>query len=98
IRKLCEVCREPIQPTPQLLQRLGIPQGRVTVLFREKPPPPLPPGAPPPEPPQPKKGDPPPPPLICPACRGLGFKGRTGLFELLIVDDKIREALLSDPR
>lgn len=99
IRKLCEICREPIQPTPQLLQRLGIPQGRVSVLFREKqPPPPLPPGVPPPEPPKLKKGEPPPPPLICPACRGLGFKGRTGLFELLVVDDNMRAALLSDPR
>ena len=32
-------------------------------------------------------------PLICPACRGMGFKGRMGLFELLVIDDKIREAL-----
>jgi type II secretory ATPase GspE/PulE/Tfp pilus assembly ATPase PilB-like protein len=99
VRRLCEVCREPIQPTPQLLQRLGIPQGRVSVLFREKqPPPPLPPGVAPPEPPKPKKGEPPPPPLICPACRGLGYKGRTGLFEILMIDDKIRQALLNDPR
>ena len=99
IRRLCEVCREPIQPTPQLLQRLGIPQGRVSVLFREKqPPPPLPPGVQRPEPPKPKKGEPPPPPLICPACRGLGYKGRVGLFEVLMIDDKIRQALLSDPR
>ena len=68
-------------------------------MFREKqPPPPLPPGVPPPEPPKPKKGEPPPPPLICPACRGLGFKGRTALFEVLMIDDKIREALLNDPR
>lgn len=96
VRRLCEVCREPIQPTPQLLQRLGIPQGRVTVLFREKQP--LPPGTPPPEPPKPKKGEPPPPPLICPACRGLGYKGRTGLFEILMINDQIREALVNRPQ
>ena len=34
----------------------------------------------------------------CPECGGLGFKGRTGLFELLIVDDKIRELLLREPK
>jgi type II secretory ATPase GspE/PulE/Tfp pilus assembly ATPase PilB-like protein len=36
--------------------------------------------------------------LICPACRGLGYKGRTGIFELLKIDDKIREALVSQPK
>jgi type II secretory ATPase GspE/PulE/Tfp pilus assembly ATPase PilB-like protein len=34
----------------------------------------------------------------CPECGNLGFKGRTGLFELLIVDDKIREILLKQPQ
>src|SRR5690606_8047132 len=57
IRKLCEQCREAVEPTPELLQRLGIPPGRVQVLYREKQP--LPPGA---EPPKRKKGEP----EICP--------------------------------
>jgi general secretion pathway protein E len=29
----------------------------------------------------------------CPACRGTGFRGRTGLFELLTVDEAIRAAV-----
>jgi type II secretory ATPase GspE/PulE/Tfp pilus assembly ATPase PilB-like protein len=85
VRKLCELCREAVQPTPELLQRLGIPPGRVQVLYREKQPPP--PGQP---PPQKKKGEP----EVCPACRGLGYRSRTGIYEVLIVDDKIRQALV----
>jgi type II secretory ATPase GspE/PulE/Tfp pilus assembly ATPase PilB-like protein len=84
VRKLCEMCREGVQPTPELLQRLGIPAGRVQVLYREKQPPP--PGQP---PPPKKKGEP----EICPACRGLGYRGRTGIYEVLAVDDKMRQAL-----
>lgn len=34
----------------------------------------------------------------CKHCGGLGFFGRTGLFELLVVDDKVREILLKQPK
>ena len=34
----------------------------------------------------------------CKTCGGLGYLGRTGLFELLIVDDKVREVLLKQPK
>jgi type II secretory ATPase GspE/PulE/Tfp pilus assembly ATPase PilB-like protein len=34
----------------------------------------------------------------CKECGGLGFKGRTGLFELLEVDDRIREILVKQPK
>ena len=33
----------------------------------------------------------------CKECGGVGFKGRTGLYELLVVDDKIREILVKQP-
>jgi general secretion pathway protein E len=29
----------------------------------------------------------------CPRCRGTGFRGRTGIFELLIMDDPLRDAI-----
>lgn len=35
---------------------------------------------------------------VCPDCRGIGYKGRTAVFELLIVDDQIREALIKQPK
>ena len=34
----------------------------------------------------------------CQACGGLGYKGRTGIFEVLVVDDKVREVLIKQPK
>lgn len=34
----------------------------------------------------------------CKECSGIGLKGRTALFELLVVDDKVREVLLKQPK
>ncbi len=47
-------------------------------------------------PPQPQPDQKPPPP--CPDCLGLGYKGRTALFELLVVNDGVREALIKTPK
>ncbi len=47
---------------------------------------------------------PPPPPErdedICPQCSGLGYYGRTGIFEVLIVNDAVRQAVAAgaDPK
>jgi type II secretory ATPase GspE/PulE/Tfp pilus assembly ATPase PilB-like protein len=30
----------------------------------------------------------------CPACRGTGYRGRLGIFELLLMSDALREELL----
>jgi type II secretory ATPase GspE/PulE/Tfp pilus assembly ATPase PilB-like protein len=30
----------------------------------------------------------------CPACRGTGYRGRTGIYELLVVNDALREAIM----
>ncbi|RKY40717.1 MAG: type II secretion system protein GspE [Candidatus Omnitrophota bacterium] len=29
----------------------------------------------------------------CPECKGTGFRGRTGMFELMVVDDELREMI-----
>ncbi len=34
----------------------------------------------------------------CLACQGLGYQGRTGIFELLIVSDQMREILIKQPK
>lgn len=34
---------------------------------------------------------------VCPACRGLGYVGRTGLFEVLAPDDTVRKVLSQSP-
>ncbi len=33
----------------------------------------------------------------CPLCQGMGYKSRTGIFELLVINDQIREILLKQP-
>jgi type II secretory ATPase GspE/PulE/Tfp pilus assembly ATPase PilB-like protein len=89
-RRLCETCRQPYQPAPQMLQKLGLPPGRVNVLYRQWQPPP-------PEQLVDEKGNPIPPP-ICPSCGGLGYKGRFGIFELLMINDQMRQALVKQPK
>jgi type II secretory ATPase GspE/PulE/Tfp pilus assembly ATPase PilB-like protein len=86
VRLLCETCRQAYEPPEQLLQKLGIPKGRVEVLYREFQPPP--PGT------KKKKGEP----EVCPDCGGIGYKGRTAVFELIKVSDEMRKALVSQPR
>jgi general secretion pathway protein E len=85
IRRLCETCKQAVQPTAELLQRLGIPAGRVQTLYQEKQP--LQPGE------QRKRGEP----EICPNCRGLGYKGRIAIFEVAVIDDKLKQAMLKAP-
>ncbi|MCA9238901.1 MAG: Flp pilus assembly complex ATPase component TadA [Planctomycetales bacterium] len=34
----------------------------------------------------------------CKKCGGVGYFGRTGLFELLMVDDQVREAIVKEPK
>ena len=34
---------------------------------------------------------------VCPACGGTGYVGRTGIFELLVITDSIREMLRENP-
>jgi type II secretory ATPase GspE/PulE/Tfp pilus assembly ATPase PilB-like protein len=34
----------------------------------------------------------------CPACGNTGFKGRVGIFEAVVMDDKLEEVIVRDPR
>jgi type II secretory ATPase GspE/PulE/Tfp pilus assembly ATPase PilB-like protein len=34
----------------------------------------------------------------CPVCAGIGFVGRTAIFELILIDAEIRAALQKEPR
>lgn len=89
IRRLCTECRQPFQPQPQLLQKLGIPPGRVKTLYQPFIPPP-------PEQRVDANGKP----IeieICKKCEGRGYYGRAAIFELLTLDDEIRKALLNKP-
>jgi len=85
IRRLCESCKQAYQPSPQLLQKLNLPAGRVPKLYKPTIPPP-------PDQRVDAKGNP----IeieICKKCNGRGYFGRMALFELLVLDDKVRKAV-----
>jgi type II secretory ATPase GspE/PulE/Tfp pilus assembly ATPase PilB-like protein len=89
VRRLCTNCRQPFQPSPQLLQKLGIPAGRVQTLYQPTIPPP-------PEQRVDANGKP----IeieICATCGGRGYYGRAAIFELLLLNNPIRHAILSKP-
>ncbi|MGD9720749.1 MAG: GspE/PulE family protein [Pirellulales bacterium] len=82
IRKLCEQCKEAYPPSPEVLKQLGLPAGRVESLYRT-----------PTVPIDPKKPE-----KVCEACNGVGYFGRTAIFELLTMDDSLRQVLATTPK
>jgi type II secretory ATPase GspE/PulE/Tfp pilus assembly ATPase PilB-like protein len=89
-RRLCPSCKQAYQPAPPLLQKLGIPEGRVQAFYREFQPPP-------PEQLVDDKGNPIEIP-VCQECNGLRYKGRIGIFEVLFVDDRVRQVMAQQPK
>ncbi len=87
VRLLCQTCRQAYQPNPNLIAQLGLPPARVPVLYRHFQPSP--------EQVLDASGRP-----IeiapCENCGGPGYYERTGIFELLLVDDRFRAAM-QDP-
>jgi type II secretory ATPase GspE/PulE/Tfp pilus assembly ATPase PilB-like protein len=81
IRKLCPDCKVGYQPPPDVLKKLGIPPGKVQQLYR------------PPKPEERENEKQP----VCQTCQGIGYLGRTGIFELLVVTDQMREILAKQP-
>ena len=79
IRLLCPDCKVGYKPPPDVLKKLGIPEGKIEQLYR---------------PPQPKKGNEKP----CASCQGLGYLGRTGIFELMVITDQMKEILIKQPK
>jgi type II secretory ATPase GspE/PulE/Tfp pilus assembly ATPase PilB-like protein len=82
VRKLCETCREAYPPPAEVLKQMGVPAGRIESFFR-----------PPTQPIDPKHPE-----VVCEQCQGIGYLGRTAIFELLSVDDGTREVLGTHPK
>lgn len=82
VRNLCEHCKEIYQPPVETLKQIGAKE-RIS-LYRT------------PTPVQPKPGEKPQEP--CGECHALGFSGRKAMFELVIVGDATRQALLTTPK
>lgn len=89
MRKLCDNCRQAYEPPPELLKKLGIAPGRVQTFYREFQPPP-------PEQMVDERGNQIPY-TPCINCNGIGYRERSGIMELLTVDDRIRKSLTQQP-
>ena len=77
VRKLCEKCKQAYQPNPDLLRKFNMPADKIKLLYRTG------------EVEYDRRGKP----RLCEECQGTGFSGRTGVFEVIILSDKLKEAL-----
>ncbi|MBR0192449.1 MAG: hypothetical protein IJQ31_10330 [Thermoguttaceae bacterium] len=82
VRKLCKHCKESYAPPIETLKAVGATEK--ILLYRQ------------PTPVQPQPGEKPPEP--CPECHGLGYRGRTAIYELVIIGDETRKVLLQTPK
>jgi type II secretory ATPase GspE/PulE/Tfp pilus assembly ATPase PilB-like protein len=80
IRVLCNECKEAYEPDPKVVQQLRLNPSQVQQLFRKRI------SLPPHE--EARRG-------VCHQCHGVGYFGRTALFELLTVSDATKALLLS---
>jgi type II secretory ATPase GspE/PulE/Tfp pilus assembly ATPase PilB-like protein len=77
IRILCSTCRRAYKPPPDSLKKMNLPLSENRPFFK---------------PPNPeelehdKQGNP----ILCAVCQGTGYLGRTGVFEILLLDDELR--------
>ena len=78
VRLLCEECREAFRPDPATLKKLNLPADKIERFYR-----------PPSAPVLDKKGDV----VPCRSCQGTGYVGRTGVFELMLVDEPVSQLI-----
>jgi type II secretory ATPase GspE/PulE/Tfp pilus assembly ATPase PilB-like protein len=75
VRILCTTCRQAYRPDEKLLRKANLPVDKIDMFYRQ-----------PAEPIVDKRGRE----IICQTCRGTGYLGRTGVFELMVVDKATR--------
>jgi len=77
LRKLCDECKQGYAPNKELLKKFNLPAEKAKVLYR--------PG----KEVYDKRGKP----SMCEHCQGTGFVGRTGAFEMIVLNDELRKAV-----
>jgi type II secretory ATPase GspE/PulE/Tfp pilus assembly ATPase PilB-like protein len=82
VRVLCRKCKVKYKPNPDMLRKANLPADKIKFFFR------------PPEVPE-EEGDGEP--QRCEECGGSGYHGRTGVFELLVITDRIRDLIRENP-
>lgn len=78
VRKLCPACKMDYTPDPETLRRLNMPPDRVGTLYQART-----------QPLRDPRGNP----IACTFCHDLYFKGRLGVYELLLIDDELRQVV-----
>jgi len=77
LRKLCDECKQAYAPNKELFRKFNLNAEKTKVLYREG------------KVQYDKHGKP----ITCENCQGTGFVGRTGVFEMIILDDNLRDVL-----
>ena len=85
VRVLCPKCKRRYRPNPELLRKANLPADKIKYFYR--PPPEAEGGD---EEEDGEKGR-------CRYCGGTGYRGRTGVFELLVLTDSIRDLIRENP-
>jgi type II secretory ATPase GspE/PulE/Tfp pilus assembly ATPase PilB-like protein len=80
VRKLCDACKIGYAPDAGQLRKMNIDPTRVSKLFQART-----------SPMRDTKGNP----VPCTFCQDMAYNGREGAFEVLVVDDEVRQLLIS---
>jgi len=84
LRVLCPKCKVRYKPNPDMLRKANLPAD-IKYFYR------------PPEPGERRTENPDEEEEVCKSCRGTGYRGRTGVFELLVINDRIRDLIGANP-
>ena len=77
LRKLCEECKQAYEPNKELLRKFNIPAEKAKAFYRAG------------KVQYDKRGKP----STCEDCQGTGFVGRMGVFEIIMINDELRNAI-----
>ncbi len=80
LRLLCNACKVGYTPDPMTLRKLNMDSDRVSKLYQARS-----------KPITDPKGNP----IPCEFCHELHFKGRTGIYEIFVIDDDAKQAIQS---
>jgi type IV pilus assembly protein PilB len=80
MRKLCMACKVEFAPEPGMVRKLGMNPEKVTKLYQART-----------QPLRDQKGNP----IVCEFCQDLRYKGRQGVFEIMVIDDEMRQAIIA---
>jgi general secretion pathway protein E len=81
VRVLCANCKQRYKPNAELLRKANLPADKIKFFYR------------PPEHKNDEEGRD----SVCAFCGGSGYRGRTGVFELLEITDSIRDMIRENP-